>query len=88
MSEWKTIDTAPKDGSMFFGWVSAVQRGEADDGSYRETDVSDYDFCRWRSESFGEGEEGFFENMMGDIGDMQMITHWMTLPPPPTDSAP
>jgi hypothetical protein len=79
-SQWQPIETAPKDGRMFLGWVSAIQYGESDDGSPYETDVSDHDFCQWRDLPDG----GYFENMMGKVGDASHITHWMPLPAAPT----
>lgn len=81
--EWLPIETAPKDGTLFLGWVSAVRYGEDDAGQPFEHDVSDYDFCRWREMETG----GFYENMMGQIGDAQDITHWMPLPAAPSSEA-
>jgi hypothetical protein len=80
---WQSIETAPKDGRMFLGWVDAVQYGESDDGRQFETDVSDHDFCQWREDHDG----GYFENMMGRVGDASHITHWMPLPAAPGDAA-
>ncbi|CAB3729772.1 hypothetical protein LMG22037_05475 [Paraburkholderia phenoliruptrix] len=77
MAEWQAIETAPKDGRMFLGWVDAVQYGESDDGRQFETNVSEHDFCRWNE------HHGYFENMMGTVGDASHITHWMPLPEPP-----
>ena len=78
--EWLPIETAPKDGKLFLGWVRAVRYGEDDAGQPFEHDVSDHDFCRWREMETG----GFYENMMGQIGDAQDITHWMPLPAAPS----
>ena len=80
--EWQPIETAPKDGKLFLGWVSAVRYGEDDAGQPFEHDVSDHDFCRWREMETG----GFYENMMGQIGDAQDITHWTPLPERPKSS--
>jgi len=77
--EWKTIETAPKNGLLFLCWVRAVKYGEDDGGANFETDVSDIDFGRWNEMPTG----GFYENMTGQIGDAQDITHWMPLPEPP-----
>jgi hypothetical protein len=74
---WQPIDTAPKDGRMFLGWVDAVRYGESDEGRAFETNVSEHDFCRWNE------HHGYFENMMGQIGDAYHVTHWQPLPAPP-----
>jgi hypothetical protein len=78
---WQPIETAPKDGRMFLGWVNAVQYGESDEGRQFEADVSDHDFCQWRDHG------GYFENMMGRVGDASHITHWMPLPAAPSTAA-
>jgi hypothetical protein len=66
---------------MFLGWVNAVQYGESDEGRQFEADVSDHDFCQWRDHG------GYFENMMGRVGDASHITHWMPLPAAPSTAA-
>lgn len=80
MSEWQPIETAPKDGSLFIGWVSAA-RWSSPDGecsSYGH-DVSQVDFCWWTPNK----GNGFFDNGAGQIGDEQDVTHWMPLPEAP-----
>lgn len=77
---WQPIATAPKDGRMFLGWVAAVEYGESDEGRPFETDASDHDFCQWVK----SGDYGYFENMMGTVGDASHITHWMPLPAAPS----
>lgn len=67
---------------MFFGWVKAIRHGEDDNGQQYESDVSEHDFCQWRDAEHG----GYFDNMMGRIGDEQIITHWLPLPAPPADA--
>ena len=79
MSEWQPIETALKDGRPFLCWVGATRYSERDDGSVDMWDVSEADFGRWREMDTG----GFYENMQGDIGDVQEIAHWMPLPEPP-----
>jgi len=83
--EWQPIETAPKDGSMFLGWISAVRYGETDEGQPFEHDVSHHDFCQWRGMDY-HPEDGYYENMMGRIGDAQDIIKWMPLPDPPSNA--
>jgi len=80
---WRSIETAPKDGTMFLCWVSAVRYGETDEGQQYEQDCSQVDECWWRNGPEGDPELGYFDNACGQIGDSQGITHWMPLPPPP-----
>lgn len=85
---WQPIATAPKDGTMFLGWVAA-ERWSSPDGqssSYAH-DTSQVDFCWWRAAPPDPSPEaivgGHFDNASGQIGDGQDITHWMPLPPAP-----
>lgn len=77
--QWQPIETAPKDGSMFLCWVSAVRFGTRDDGSAGEADCSEADFGYWMK--FRDG--GVFHNVQGEIGDQSAITHWQPLPARP-----
>lgn len=83
--EWKPIETAPKDGSLFLCWVSAVVYGETDEGQPYQQDASQVDFCSWRSGPSDLPEHGYFDPCCGQIGDSQDVTHWMPLPAPPKD---
>ncbi len=78
---WQPIETAPRDGTMFLCWVSAVRYGEDENGQQYSADVSEVDFGHWRR---CEVSGGYYENMMGQIGDLEDITHWMPLPARPT----
>lgn len=77
--QWQPIESAPKDGSMFLCWVSAVRFGTRDDGSLAEEDCSEADFGYWMTVRDG----GVFHNVQGEIGDQSSITHWQPLPAPP-----
>lgn len=84
VGEWQPIETAPRDGTLFIGWVAAERWSSIDgEGSGRAHDTSQVDFCWWRRAPeavFG----GYFDNASGRIGDGQDITHWMPLPTPPS----
>lgn len=80
--QWQPIETAPKDGSLFLCWVSAVSYGETDEGQQYQQDVSQVDFCQWHG--FEEAPNGgWFEPCCGRISDSQDVTHWMPIPPAP-----
>lgn len=83
MSEWQPIETAPKDGTLFLCWVSAVRHGETDDGQQYQQDASQIDFCAWRNGPPDMPEHGYFDPCCGQVGDAQGVTHWMPLPEPP-----
>jgi hypothetical protein len=86
MSEWKPIETAPKDGGMFLGWVGAERWSGADgESSGHWHDTSAADFCWWRVVE-GSPDGGYFDNASGQIGDSQGVTHWMPLPQPPKET--
>lgn len=77
--QWQPIESAPKDGSMFLCWISAVRFGTRDDGSLAEEDCSEADFGYWMKVRDG----GVFHNLQGEMGDQSTITHWQPLPAPP-----
>ncbi len=80
---WQPIETAPKDGSLFLCWVAAERWSAADgEGSGRGHDVSQVDFCNWRTQA-DIPDCGWFDPCCGQIGDSQGVTHWMPLPAAP-----
>lgn len=79
MSEWRTIDSAPKDGTavLFFGrWkgFDIVPGGEPHIGIYSwSTFMSD-----------GTGHQWIGEGLSTMSNTNVEYTHWMPLPPPPS----
>ena len=79
MSEWRTIETAPRDGTWFLAssinhgsmevvcWQDGAPSGSTFDGTTEEGWVSD------------GGLDRFYANP-------RWFTHWMPLPEPPTPS--
>lgn len=80
--DWRPIETAPKDGSEFLCWVSAVRYGETDEGQQYQQDVSQASFCNWRTQP-GIPDCGWFDPCCGQIADQQAVTHWLPLPSAP-----
>nr|WP_272871744.1 DUF551 domain-containing protein [Cupriavidus necator] len=64
---------------MFLCWVSAVRHTRIDGEFGLPADVSEPDFCQWNA----NGGDGYWDNMMGQIGDEYSVTHWMPLPAAP-----
>ena len=82
---WRTIESAPRDGTMFLCWVRAERYGETDEGQQYQHDESQVDFCWWRT--LAESPDGgYFDPACGQIGDRQFVSHWMPLPPPPIET--
>lgn len=85
LEPWQPIETAPKDGTMFLGWVSAERWSHSDDGGCGLShDTSQIEFCRWDK---GLDGNGYFDPFCGQIGDLQAVTHWIPIPPPPGEAA-
>ena len=85
---WQPIETAPKDGTLFIGWVASERWSSIDgEGSGRAHDTSQVDFCWWCNALPEVPDSGYFDNASGRIGDGQDITHWMPLPLPPAPGA-
>jgi hypothetical protein len=83
MTEWKTIDSAPKDGTTI---ILFCPQGDGNPGS--EWRVTSGEWCDEPGCDNGYGEEvrGFTGWLSWDGGfseDTMMPTHWMPLPNPP-----
>jgi hypothetical protein len=86
MSEWKLIDSAPKDGT----WV-LLAGGKTSEDFYRERKepacVKRPVVAMWEaSEPDWDGREGYWVYDFWDgrwRSDYESPTHWMHLPPPP-----
>lgn len=84
MSEWKPIETAPRDGTWFM-----ICNAEDDFDSY---EIGCYDpyYC-W---SYVEVGDGLYRHVREDepayewrgFNNMHRATHWMPLPEPPNSS--
>lgn len=67
MSEWKPIDTAPRDGSWILGW--------------RDTFIQDQ-IEVWRLATYNKNPDMWLNAADSNDYDQQP-THWMPLPEPP-----
>lgn len=83
--QWQPIETAPKDGRLFLCWVSAIRYGETEEGQRYTEDVSQVDFCNWRTQA-DIPDCGWFDPCCGQIGDQQGVTHWLPLPDAPASA--
>lgn len=75
---WRTMDSAPKDGSLFVCWIDTFIYRETDDGGGEQVDASTADLCEWRASDDG----GYFDAMAGPHGDGDWITHWRPIAAP------
>ncbi len=83
MSEWRTFDTAPKDGSLFLAF-------DGDDGGGVSCGVVlAYWYFDDQPDDFDDDMEPHWEVSAlgtGDCLDGCNLTHWMPLPEPPKAS--
>lgn len=75
---WQPIETAPKDGTAFLGYLPADRFPAV---------------CLWQAyepadaaEIGADGYWAFGEDLIGDVEGHAEVTHWMPLPPPPEGS--
>ena len=83
MSEWKPIETAPKDGGFVLLHVPrGLESGEVTVGAYWKAD---------ERAANGRFMKGHWDGWLGMDCDARSSwcdpTHWMPLPPPPERSA-
>lgn len=71
MTEWKPIETAPKDGTEILGWL---KEGKWAVVSFKVTKS----YCHWNRE-FRDSENWWKDNVTCTP------THWMPLPNPPKE---
>lgn len=78
MGEWKTIDSAPKDGTPIDLWAAERER-------YVNSRISDCQFVngRWVHHRTVYDDDEFTGG--DDMAQVFNATHWMPLPPPPKD---
>lgn len=97
MSEWKTMESAPKDGTPVDLWIVRPgldpQQCRVPDchwgrvTAYYEEEVNSAKSPAWVCEQIGHGGEPYWgEVEWGDDEAGQRVTHWMPLPQPPKES--
>ena len=78
--EWQPIETAPKDGTVVQGWVE-VEHDLDGFSSYWVPEIIFHD-NEWQYKH-SQGWFGFNNYLMN--WRTKRLTHWMPLPPPPTE---
>lgn len=78
MSEWKTIDSAPKDGTEIDLWIVTSKEWRPEGESRRVTD------CCWASVGDKQGWCDFADGCWDFVeSNHHTVTHWMPIPEPP-----
>lgn len=77
MSEWRPIETAPKDGS----WVLAIIAGYYSDDQHYIPAVVQWNGHFWTATGAGEEDPDLEGRWSG------ALTHWMPLPAPPGEGS-
>jgi len=76
-TDWRPIETAPRDGSYILGWISDDEGGHIEQMRY---DTSGEEF---RSGDYGPFVWASPASVYG-IWPRDVVTHWMDLPAPPS----
>ena len=83
MSEWQTIETAPKDGTAIDVWRGGEFPGRSTDVSWREPSDSEW----WvHGGDTIENCKATWHDAFGPLGRNEQPTHWMAIPAPPKDT--
>jgi hypothetical protein len=77
-TEWKPIETAPKDGTEIFIWREGWHCAPVAKWEYN-VDADAYGWTIDEEVYLGQCDEGW----LGYVDDDPMPTHWMPLPAPP-----
>jgi hypothetical protein len=80
LSEWRPIETAPKDGAQFLGYIPELGY-KNDRGKLQGCNVH---VC-WYGHSYSENKDRFHIYAIGAFAEEIIPTHWMPLPPHPKD---
>lgn len=89
MSEWQPIETAPRDGASIIGayfnqpWTNAHREGRIVQCWYQPEFEAFISSCRQMTMAPGYTIDGMASMLHSP--DIEDVTHWMTLPPPPSD---
>jgi hypothetical protein len=89
MSEWKTIESAPKDGFMLVHEDGATRALLRHNGVWEKSCYPAIVSHPWGDVIVGEDTKRFLPpgyRLEARDGCCESPTHWMPLPPPPTDS--
>lgn len=85
MSEWKTIESAPRDGTRIFLWLPEIE------GYQRERRIESFWMCGYWANEYGNGQASNvnarpsreYGEFLAATWEPIKPTHWMPLPPPP-----
>jgi hypothetical protein len=79
---WQDISTAPRDGSTFDVWIAGEFPRRVPDVSWREPSDSEW----WvHGGDTIETPDATWHDCFGPFGSTEQPTHWMPLPPIPTE---
>lgn len=79
--EWQPIETAPKDGTSILGWSEERGQRETKMGKYTEGSPG---YAKWK-DGYGPLNSGWAWDTHHNWLTTWNPTHWMPLPPPPSN---